>query len=51
MVILSFWIFVWRVQALLEIFGARDPYTPAFLRKSAEVIDGKRVVKHSLGKE
>jgi hypothetical protein len=36
---------------LLEIFGASDPYTPAFLRKSAEVEERKRVEKHSLGKE
>jgi hypothetical protein len=40
-----------RLQVLLELFGARDPYTPAFLRKSAETIEWKRDVKHSLGKE
>jgi hypothetical protein len=40
-----------RLQVLLEVFGVRTPYTPAFLRKSAQVNEGKRVVKHSLGKE
>jgi hypothetical protein len=38
-----------RLQALLEVFGERD--TPAFLRKSAETIDWKRIVKHSWGRE
>jgi hypothetical protein len=45
---------VWRgerLQVLLEILGERDPYTPAFLRKSAETIEWRRAVKHSLGKE
>jgi hypothetical protein len=40
-----------RLQLLLEVFGERGPHTPAFLRKSAEVNERKRVVKRSLGKE
>jgi hypothetical protein len=28
---------------IFEFFEWKDRYTPAFLRKSAEVIDGKRV--------
>ena len=36
---------------LLEVFEEWTPYTPVFLRKSAERIEGKGDVKHSLGKE
>ncbi len=34
-----------------EILEEEDPYTPAFLRKSAETLDWKRVDEHSLRKE
>ncbi len=36
-----------RLQVLLEISARRDPYTPAFLRKSAEAVDAKGVGPHS----
>ena len=36
---------------LLEIFDWGDLYTPAFLRKSVEALDCKRVMKHSWCKE
>ena len=36
---------------LLEIFDGEDLYTRAFLRKSVEAIDWKRVVKHSCCKK
>jgi hypothetical protein len=36
---------------LTEIFERKEGYTPAFLRKSAEVIDGNRVDENSWGKE
>jgi hypothetical protein len=35
----------------MEIFEKKERYTPAFLGKSAEAIDGKGVAQHSWSKE
>jgi hypothetical protein len=35
----------------MEIFEKKERYTPAFLGKSAEAIDGKGVGQHSWSKE